>query len=216
MKRTYQGDPLETGGTSMNFRGGVSPAVKWLFHRRHITEGMNVLDFGAGKYDRNAKFLREWGVNVWSYDPYHGYGLHNGLDGVSMIIRDNTRFDVVFTSFVLNVVPDHVETQILKRCEALADKQFHVVRADLYNYVYRALHRREKTVTDFFLNEFGGTLPDAHHYTYTDKPPVYEVIEDFCYFGTKTTKGFQRMPQLKEKEFEVLAHKNNGFTVYTK
>jgi hypothetical protein len=53
--RFYAGKPLETGGTSI--AGGAAPPIKFLFAKGYIKPGMKVLDFGAGKYARNADFL---------------------------------------------------------------------------------------------------------------------------------------------------------------
>ena len=211
MKPTYEGDLRETGGTSMNFRGGAAPAIRVLYEKGHITEGMNVLDYGAGKYDRNAKFLRDQGVNVWSYDPYHGSIYVDGWNGVSSVVEEDAHFDLVFTSFVLNVVPNSVENMILRNCARFADTQYHIVRADLLKYVTDALFRIDPTVTDFYNNEYLTTLTDLGLH-----PKAVELISDFCYFGTKTSRGFQRTPQLEEKDFDVMFHRKNAYTIYTK
>lgn len=216
MKPTYQGTALETGGTSMKFRGDISPAVRWLYQNGYINSGMQVLDYGAGKYDRNAKALREWGVDVWSFDPHHGSLYADGWNDVSSVIPEDTYFDLVYTSYVLNVVPDRVEDDILKNCDRFAPEQYHIVRNDIYKTVYHALHRQDKVVTDFFYREFDGEMPSAHHCYSQGTPPVYEVIEDFCYFGTRTSRGFQRIPQLKVKGFTPLRTLKNGYAIYAK
>ena len=205
MKPTYQGTALETGGTSMNFRGAIAPALRWLYEQGYIEPGMKVLDFGAGKYDRNAIVLRKLGVDVWSYDPFHGSMYNDGWSGVSPVIEEDAYFDLVFTSFVLNVVPDNVENAILKTCERFSPIQYHIVRADLYKYVQNALQRVEKTITDFWSHEYGKAFKFSE-----------DAVRDFCYFGTKTSRGFQRIPQLEEKDFEVIRHTKNGYTIYTK
>ena len=40
------------------------------------------MDFGAGKFGRNADFLRANGIKCYAYDPYNGTNV-DGWTGVS-------------------------------------------------------------------------------------------------------------------------------------
>ena len=207
--KMYTGDPLEIGGTSI--AGNAAPAVRDLFTKGHIKAGMTVLDFGAGKYARNADFLRENGVKVYAYDPHHSLG-KNGWDGVSNSLP-RKKFDVVFTSFVLNVVPDHIETDILDATSKIAKQQFHITRnRDIFDTTKAALKRKDKLVGDFFLTHYAndeekemfaeGTIPD-------------DIILDFCKHGVQTSRGFQRIPFLEKKGYSLVRTTSN-FKIYKK
>ena len=198
--RTYKGKPLEEGGTSIS--AGVAPPIRKLFMDNDISDEMKVLDYGAGKGGRNAKWLRDRGVKVYAYDPYNGEDC-DGWKGVSNKLPDN-EFDVAFSSYVLNVVPDDVEDEIIKNMNGYAPKCFHITRnKDIFTSVKKALERGDKTVKPFFDNEFGGgPLSDAN-------------IMDFCLHGTKTSKGFQRIPKLEHKGFNIIKS-TEGYKVYSK
>lgn len=58
----YTGKPLESGGTSIT--GGAAPALKALVGKV-FKRGMKVLDYGAGKYARNADYLRGEGIDTY-------------------------------------------------------------------------------------------------------------------------------------------------------
>jgi len=95
---------------------------------------VKVLDFGAGK-GRHAQAIRELGYTVYSYDPYNGSADVNPLEAVSSVTpRRNTRFGVVFTAFVLNVVDYDTMLSILETTEHYTRKNgytVHAVREDL-------------------------------------------------------------------------------------
>jgi hypothetical protein len=78
--------------------GGVTEGIASLFKSGKIFG--KVLDYGAGRVDRNAKFLRENGLEVYSYDPFWGSG-DNGYQTTSDKLP-NDNFDVGYTSYVLN------------------------------------------------------------------------------------------------------------------
>ena len=65
----YTGKPLESGGTSIT--GGAAPALKALVGKV-FKRGMKVLDYGAGKYARNADYLRGEGIDTFAFDPFNG------------------------------------------------------------------------------------------------------------------------------------------------
>ena len=171
--------------------------------RLDITDEMKVLDYGAGKTGRNAKWLRDRGVNVFAYDPYNGSEC-DGWTGVCNTLPDDQDFDVVLTSYVLNVVPDNIEDDILADAEKLGKRQYHVTRnKDIFTSLKNALNRGDKTVTQFYNDEFGGG------------PNSDENIMDFAIHGSKTSKGFQRIPRLERKGFNNIKT-TDGYKIYSK
>jgi len=207
--RMYSGDPLETGGTSIP--GNAAPALRDLFAKNKISEGMKVLDYGAGKYARNAKFLRENGVMVFAYDPFNGTS-DNGWEGISTKLP-NEQFDVAFTSFVLNVVPNNIENQILDAIGMYASHQYHITRnQDIIASVRNALLRKDTLVGSFFLSHFAN---DEEKQMYVDGSLTDEVLAAFAKHGVQTSKGFQRIPFLEEKGF-TLFRSTASFKIYEK
>lgn len=162
---------------------------------------MKVLDYGAGKFGRNAEYLKSIGCKVYAYDPYNGDD-SDGWRGVSTTLPDDKDFDVGFSSFVLNVVPDEIENQIIKEMDTYCDSNLHITRnMDIYDTIKSALERKDKLVVDFFENEYANDeLIKRLH----DDELTKEEIVNFCIFGTVTSKGFQRIPDLTHKGFEVI------------
>ena len=206
-RRRYTGEPLETGGTSI--QGNAAPALAALYKGGAFEGARKVLDYGAGKYGRNANFLREQGIRVYAYDPFNGTNV-DGWEGVSNKLPRG-KFDVGFTSFVTNVVPEYIEKQILDAVAKSARTQYHITRnMDIFAMVKKALARRDPLVTQFFLTEFAkpkekkaleaGTLDDA-------------TIMEFCEFGVQTRQGFQRIPTSEDLGLNLL-RKTSGFKVY--
>jgi hypothetical protein len=200
IKKFYHGKPLEEGGTAIS--SGVSPPIKFLFMQRDVTDDYTVIDYGAGKDGRNAKWLRDRGIKVYAYDPHHGTDV-DGWEGVSNT-PPRDKAGVLFTNYVLNVVPESMETDILKATDALADHVYHITRnMDIVNSVTDALNRGDKTVTDFYENEYGGG------------PLSADNIMNFCFHGVKTSRGFQRIPKLEHKGYN-LVKTTQGYKIYTK
>tara|TARA_R110000823_G_scaffold230090_4_gene357006 strand:+ start:921 stop:1553 length:633 start_codon:yes stop_codon:yes gene_type:complete len=195
----YTGAPLETGGTSI--QGNVSPAIAWISNSK-LSPGKKVLDYGAGKYGRNAKYLRLMEWEVYAYDPFNGTDT-DGWTGVSNKLPKG-KFDIGFTSFVLNVVPEHIETKLIQDVsKRVKEAVFHITRnMDIFDTVKKALHREDPLVTKFFLEEFDptGDLSDAN-------------ILEFCYFGVQTSRGFQRIPELETKGFSLIKN-TSGYKIY--
>lgn len=207
-RRSYTGQPLETGGTSIKGQG-AAPPIKWLYSKGHITNDMKVLDYGAGKFGRNSDWLREQGLEVYAYDPFNGTD-SNGWEGVSTIKPTDT-FDVAFSSYVLNVVPEHIENDIIKEMRQLSKHTVHVTRnMDIYDTVVKALSRGDKLVTEFFKKEYAdAVLIDKLE---NDELTKDDVV-DFCHFGVQTTRGFQRIPVLEDKGYRLI-RKANGYKIY--
>lgn len=213
-RRTYDGPPLESGGTSIKGKGEnvPAPAVKWLFEKGYITADMKVLDYGAGKYGRNANYLREQGCEVYGFDPYNGSDA-NGWEGVSNK-KPTEKFDVGFSSFVLNVVPEYIEDEIITDLRRMVGTAFHVTRnMDIFTTVKNALNRGDSTVVNFFKEEYA-TDPSILE-KYENGGLTEDDILDFCYFGVKTSRGFQRIPVLEDKGFRLI-RKTMAFKIYTK
>lgn len=214
-KKRYDGPPLESGGTSIKGKGAdlPAPAIKWLFEKGHIKEGMKVLDYGAGKYGRNSNYLRDKGCEVYAYDPYNGSG-QNGWEGVTTT-RPVEDFDVGFSSFVLNVVPEYIEDQIISEIKRMVGKEYHITRnMDIFTSVKNALARGDKVIVDFFKNEFAADDVEMIEKLENDTLSGDDILS-FCYFGVKTSKGFQRIPVLEDKSFRLL-RKTMPFKIYTR
>lgn len=172
-----------------------------------------ILDYGAGKFARHAFYLRDKGYKVYAYDPFNGSDVDGYTEGTSNQLPKE-QFEIVFTAFVLNVVPSHVEDEILKAVKTYARKEFHITRnMDIFDTVKKNLkNERPNLIKDFFLQEFankeegnalkGGEISD-------------ETILEFCVFGVQTPRGFQRIPELKEKGY-TLKKKTGGWKLYTR
>ncbi len=207
----FQGAPPEKGGTSI--KGKAAPGVRWLFNQGHINPGDRVLDWGAGAFARNANWLREQGCTVYAYDPFHGKKA-DGYSGVSKKIPPSgDRFDVGFSSFVLNVVPERKEKQILRWMSMFCRKHYHVTRnMDIFKMAKKALTRHDKMVGGFFLNVYA--IDDtALAEKYLNKTLTDDDIMAFCIHGLATVKGFQRIPNLENEGYKLL-RKTDGFKIY--
>lgn len=193
-KRYYTGKPLESGGTSI--QASAAPAIRWL-DKQGVFTGKVVLDYGAGKYGRNANYLRERGIEVYAYDPFNGKD-EDGWHGVSKKLPVGVKFDVAFTSFVMNVLPHNMEDSIVADLKRFAKKQYHVTRnMDIYDSVKKAMARGDKTVTEFYQTYFNKMYDPRAEYS-------KQEIMDFCHFGVQTSRGFQRIPELEDKGFKPI------------
>ena len=164
-----------------------------------------VIDYGCGQVDRNGVYLRGKGLTVYSYDPYWGTSV-DGYSGISSVLSDD-HFDVGYTSYVLNVVNEAEQSKILAYMDSHCDHQYHIVRnMDVYTMVVDALKRGDKLVSNFYFNEFKGNEGDIGN---------KKVMMAFAKFGTKTKRGFQRIPYLEEYGYELLVSKS-GYKVYKK
>lgn len=212
-KRTYKGTAKEFGGTSIKGTG-ASPAIKWLVSKGIITTGMTVLDYGAGKYGRNAKYLKEIGCEVYTYDPYNGTD-SDGWCGVSTMLPKNKDFDIGFTSFVLNVVPSNIEDDIISELDLFCRHSIHITRnMDIYDTIKKSLERKNKAVVEFFTNEYADN-DDIIKKLHNDELSKVDIM-DFCEYGSITSKSpprFQRIPDLSNKGFDVI-QTNYGFKIY--
>jgi hypothetical protein len=212
--RTYDGPPLESGGTSIKGRG-EAPAIRRLMGKV-IQPGMTVLDYGAGKYSRNADFIRASGARVYAFDPFNGVGSDGWEMGeVAMSLPPaGVKFDVGFTSFVLNVVPEYIEDKIIREVNQRSAKSIHITRnEDIFVMVSGALARGEKFVTSFFRDWFAPGDPIAQAELESGEF-TEETVRRFCCYGVQTSRGFQRIPQLEHKGFSLSGTKS--FNIYIK
>jgi hypothetical protein len=206
VKGFYTGEPLETGGTSI--QGDAAPALRLI--SSNFKKGDKILDYGAGKYGRNSNYLRKERFKVYAYDPYNGSDT-NGWEYVSKKLPSE-RFDVVFTCFVLNVVSDSIEDSILSSTKKLGKQEFHITRnQDIFDSVKKALLRKDKVVYNFFTKNFADK-EDIEAFESGDLSD--DVIMAFCTYGVQTSRGFQRIPFLEDKGY-TLMKKTSGFKIYT-
>jgi len=202
----YYGPALEHGGTCTVFGGASSPAVRELIGRKQILPDMRVLDYGAGS-GRNADWLRNRGVRVFAYDPYHGVQGASGWTDVAGNMNEINHlenFDVFLTSFVINVVPYIEQLHISQLARRLARKDIHITRNnDLVDMVSKALHRKDKHVYGFYLDEYPKTINNSSD------------LHDFCMYGTRTSRGFQRLPYMEEDGYTLL-RKTHSYRIYVR
>lgn len=213
-RRRYTGDPPETGGTSI--QGKVAPGVTFLSDMGVFQGAKKIIDYGAGKYGRNANWLRRQGFQVWAFDPFNGSPDADGWTEVSTKIPRG-KFDVGFTSFVLNVVPEHIEKDIVNGLSKIARKRYHVTRnRDVFDAAKAGLMKGAQPISDWFLNEFA---------TEQEKQELLsgnlsnETILAFSQFGyiTKTARGvgFQRIPTAEDYGLKLIkGTKGSGWKVY--
>lgn len=213
-KQYYDGAPPEKGGTSIASKGEVraAPAIRALYGTL-INDGDTVLDYGAGKYYRNSDYLRDKGLKVFAYDPFNFTNETEGWENgdVAKRVPRGEKFDVAFTCFVLNVVPHHVEEQIIKDIERKAKRIIHITRnEDVRDLAKQGLLSQNKVIWGFFLKHFWTKKREPKVEDITD-----DVIDKFCKFGFETSRGFQRIPDLEEHGYK-LVRKTGGFKVYSK
>lgn len=174
-----------------------APAIRFLYKNKTLKPGMRVLDFGAGTTDRNAKYLRGKGLDVYSYDPYNGQRDIDGWSGVSSILTCQD-FDLVYTSFVLNTVDERVERNIVAITKLFASVQIHIVRnKDIVEHINKTI-KRDKGITCDFIKE-----------NYKD----YDDVNAISVVGVKTSKGYQRIPILEKYNHELMKE-TYGYKIY--
>ena len=99
-------------------RNKLSAPTKWALENGHISS--KIYDWGCGRGD-DAKFLKDSGLNVIAYDPYHA------PQKSPETIKFN-RIKTVLNNYVLNVIESKRErTILLKRIEDLISDKTKVV-----------------------------------------------------------------------------------------
>ena len=111
-----------------------------------IDTSKTILDWGAGK-GRHSNYLRELGYKVWSYDPYNGEDTLDGYNKVSNNLP-NESYDLVFSSYVLNVIPKSQLNKVIKEIESFGNDSsivIHKVREDA-DLIKKAVIEKDYTV----------------------------------------------------------------------
>ena len=172
-------------GKMTSISGGASPAIKWLYNQNRLPhsfsfKNLHILDYGCGRNARNSEWLEEERGNIFRifrYDPYWGKEDENGWvrGEISNTLPDFPYIDIVFTSFVLNVVTKKVQDSIIADCNKIAGVSYHIVRNDVVKAAHKAMNNNDPITTAFCRDHFNG-----------------DNIEDFARFGFATKKGFQR------------------------
>jgi hypothetical protein len=214
----YSGPDLEVGGTSIN--AAAAPALRDdVFKAGLLKKGDVILDYGAGKYARNANFLRDQGFKVFAYDPYN----HNGKDGwedggVSSKLPTGVKFDVVFSSFVLNVLQNKTMIKLVKKMERLSTRlTIHITRnRDVFDGALKSIRGgSDKAILPFIEKyypdkEMAVNLKEKNIDAITD-----EQIMDLSVFGYASSRGFQIIPMLDNYGYSKL-REVNGYKLYVK
>ena len=198
----FKGEALEKGGTSIT--GKESPSVRGLVNSGMLEPMDRVLDFGAGKHGRNSVYLREHGISVYSYDPYHGTDV-DGWTGVSNVYPTE-EFDVALTSYVLNVVTEREETKIIKQLGMISRRQIHITRnKDIFPSIKNSIEKRTPLIESYITKEY-----DQNYSGTMSESDIHKLID----FGVQTSRGFQRLPHLESKGFELMKD-TFGYKLYS-
>jgi hypothetical protein len=211
----YSGPDLEVGGTSR--KGDEVAAIRDRIAKKGLLkEGDVILDFGAGRFARNANYLRSLGFKVYAYDPYN----HNGKDpwaddGVSKTLPKQ-KFDVVFSSYVLNVLQTKTMEKVIREMESLSTRMtFHVTRnEDVIEGVKNSIKKKSlKTLLPFLKKNYGDT--EMIETIENGGMPTDAQLADLSVFGYATKDGFQIIPFLENYGYSKLADLT-GYKVYIK
>lgn len=180
--------PVPSDNTDTNF-----PPKKQIvsYAKANVPAGGRILDYGAGRYARNAVGLREAGFEVYAFDPFKGGG--DGWTGVTSKLPSGEKFDMVFTAFVLNVVKVNVEKGIISECRRFGSDVHWTRGADIFKMVKRAMARGRGSVYDFYISEFAPKYPGAMEELESGEISDLTLM-CFCEHGVITSKGFQRIP----------------------
>jgi hypothetical protein len=111
------------------------------------------------------------------------------------------------------VVPEKTEDQILRDVESRSNNILHITRnLDIFQSVKKALARKDSTVGNFFLQTFAN---EEERKAYESGTLTDETIMEFCKHGVQTSRGFQRIPELENKGYN-LKQNTVGYKLYTK
>ena len=107
------------------------------------------------------------------------------------------------------------EDNVLASCALYSDAQIHIVRDDLRHEARQWLRRRNRVATRWYLAEFA-TPKEADELAATDGSVSTDTLGRFVRFGFETTRGFQRQPNLSDKDYNVLTKRTGGWVAWTK
>ncbi|ALP47060.1 hypothetical protein [Vibrio phage XZ1] len=180
-----------------SIRGKEVAALVKLYKKGMFTPGGTALDYGAGKYGRNAEFLRSEGIKTYAYDKFNGTSA-DGWTDVSLTIPNGESFDTAFTSYVLNVVPEEVEAEIIRDVESRArGKVFHITRGtDITQTVLNVISGKSKN--DIMMQFIAQEYPDLSMQIEAGNA-TRDVAKEIATRGVVTAKdSFQRIPDLSK------------------
>ena len=190
----------------------ISPAVKILIQKGLLRPEMKILDFGAG-HGRHVLGLKNEGFqNVLGVDKFN-----QGKHVQDLEAAKGKSFDVVFSSFVLNVVPDSdhdftdidTEDDIIDFLKPVCSRQIHIVRnLDILEPLQRIQKvLKEKKVsnhtTNYIQKNFDKEISERFMQGKASSDDLFFIASRG--YITKVTKegiNFQRIPFLEEKGFD--------------
>lgn len=177
-----------------------APGLLWLEKHHYLkSEGVKtILDYGAG-HGRNANYLRSQGFEVYAYDPCH-YNEDGCWYGVSnQKPPEHLYFDLVLTSYVLNVMTEQKQNELLAYLNHFADKAIHIVR---YKDLLEQLRGTKVKYIDYWKHH---NIPNLS-------------LEDKAKYGFTTSRGFQRLVDIDgytTSEFHInLIKDGNNYRMY--
>lgn len=187
-----------------------APGVRYLHKKLKVFDGgdIMILDYGAGN-GRNANYLRELGFTVYAYDRSHSSG-KDGWEGVSTTLPSE-KFDVAFTSFVLNVVPFSTEKEIIKDLKGYAPESYHIVRNnDVRDQLKKSIAKGNKLIKDFYAEHLGAEIANSIFSMDLTKED-YDILSRY---GYRTSKGLQRIPYSDEDFGLRKVRSESGFKIF--
>ncbi|AAQ64137.1 hypothetical protein KVP40.0066 [Vibrio phage KVP40] len=180
-----------------SIRGKEVAALVKLFKSGMFVPGGTALDYGAGKYGRNAEFLRSEGIRTYAYDKFNGTSA-DGWNAVSLTIPNGETFDTGFTSYVLNVVPEEIEAEIIRDVESRTrGKVFHITRGtDITQTVFNVISGKSKN--DVMMQFIAQEYPEIYGQIVANGG-TKELAKEIATRGVVTAKdSFQRIPDLSK------------------
>jgi hypothetical protein len=195
--KTFLNEVQKYTSAATSIKGKEVAALVKLFSKGMFVPGGNALDYGAGKYGRNAEYLRSQGIKTYAYDKFNGSS-SDGWHGVSLNIPNGQTFNTGFTSYVLNVVPESVESEIIRDLEGrVTGKVFHITRGtDITQTIFRVI--TGKSNNQHMMNFIQAEYPELFakiEMGDADK----ELANELAKRGVVTAKdSFQRIPDLSK------------------
>ncbi|MFA5024246.1 MAG: hypothetical protein WC523_04780 [Patescibacteria group bacterium] len=203
---TYCGPSLEFGKTSM-FCNKPTPGINRLIKQGLLAKGLKILDYGAGKYARNTKYLVGQGFNSIAVDKFNYNEQYNVLKNKD--IRD-LYFDVSFTSYVLNVVSEYTESRILNKLSNISKTQCHIVRNDLVSNL-DCVQKNKGPVYNWIIKN---VTMKKEAKLFSAGQADNDCLIKLARFGFATPKGFQRLVFLENKGFDLIY--SGAYKIYIK
>lgn len=171
-------------------RRSLSAPISWLIKHHYLRSGQSkILDYGCG-YGSDVLLLRRWnkGYPVQGYDPYHkDIDMTKGFPYVG-----NLYFDVVLCTYVLNVVDEQEQLDIIRKMWQYTRANGHLyisVRRDIatgttvFKHLDGTWHLQRFVELDskYFMKLYENTKFAIYHATEID---VTLYLKDMGVFGT--------------------------------